>query len=490
MSLMESIRRSTDSTVMRLIFGGIVLTFVFWGAGGAGGDGVTVAEVGGVMITDSEMNRAVRMAARGESLDDAAVKELTREVIEQLIVSQLLKQEAQRIGLEVSDEEVARAILREPAFQDKDGKFSETQLDAVLRSMNMLRGDFEERTRQDLLRQKLQTAVVTGVIVPDAEVDAMLREQLTAMSARWVLLSDAALLAKVPVDDAAVQKKLAEEEKLVREQYDRELATRWSAEEKVLVHKISLKRNLDPGTLDDATVKAKAEQIRAEAAAGADFAGLARTWSEDLSAVNGGRIGAMSKLQLGDGIAEAVFGVADNGISAVLETPNAYEIYRVESRTPAKVTTFDEAKLLIAKELVQKERLPTFADEASKGLLAAWTQQGAPPAAQLAELGVEAIQSPDFSPTQPRLPGAGSSPELNAALAKATAPGLLPQVFTATNGRVLIEVTKVEAPDAATLDMFRDMARGQLERERRTDVFERWLKDLRARSRVVQTYTP
>jgi ribosomal protein L13E len=47
-----------------------------------------------------------------------------------------------------------------------------------------------------------------------------------------------------------------------------------------------------------------------------------------------------------------------------------------------------------------------------------------------------------------------------------------------------------EICDAATLAMFLDMGRQQVERERRTDVFERWLKDLRSRNRVVQSYTP
>ncbi|MFM2248666.1 MAG: hypothetical protein RL071_4741, partial [Pseudomonadota bacterium] len=363
-------------------------------------------------------------------------------------------------------------------------------LDAYLKSTAMHRGAFEERTRQMLLRQKLQTAVVTGVIVPDAEVEAMLRDQLTQLRARWVLLSDNALLPNVPASQDEVDKKLAEEEKLVREQYDRELATRWSVEEKVLIHKISLRRNLDPGGVDDAALKAKAEQILAEAKAGADFAALARRWSEDLSAVNGGMIGAMSKLQLGDALAEAVFAVPDGGLSGVLETATAYEIVRVESRTPSKVTPFEEARAAIARELVQKEKLPAFADETSKALLAAWTAGGAAPDAQLQALGLQALESAPFSPAQPRLPGAGTSDELTAVLAKTTAPGLLPQVFSATNGKLLLEVTAVDAPDAATLAMFLDMGRQQVERERRTDVFERWLKDLRSRNRVVQSYTP
>lgn len=490
MSVMESIRRSTDSTAMRLVFGAIVLVFIFWGIGGSGGSGVVVAEVGGVMITDSEMNRAVRVAARGESLDDKGVKQLSGQVLEGLIVEEMLRQEARAIGLEVSDEEVARQLLREPGFQDKDGKFSEKQMELALRSSGLKRGQFEEQTRDELLRRKLQTVVASGVIVTDAEVESMIAEQLTGMRAKWVLLSDAALQASVTVTDDDVKRKLSEEEKLVREQYDRELNTRWTREKKSRVSKISLRRELAEGALSDVELRKKADEILAEAKAGADFSGLARRYSEDLTAVNGGVLGAMSEVQLGPVAGPAVALAGANSLTPVLEVDGAFEIFAVGEVTEAEVTSWEAARDIIAREQLQLEKLPAFAEAAAARVLDGWKATGAPPAEVLAELRVEAVESGPFPPAQPRLPGAGTSEALNADLAKATATGLLPVVYQATNGRLILEITEIEKPDPESLKMFAEMGRAQLERERQVDAIDRWLKDLRTRHKVVQHYKP
>lgn len=490
MSVMESIRRSTDSTAMRLIFGAIVLVFIFWGIGGSGGSGVVVAEVGTVMITDSELNRAVRGASRGDSLDDKGVKELSGQVLESLIVAELLRQEAQDLGLEVSDEEVARELLRQPAFQDKDGKFSEKQMELALRSSGLKRGQFEEQTRDELLRRKLQNIVVSGVVVSDAEVSAMMAQQLTGMSARWVLLSDAALQASVPVSADELQRKLSEEEKLVREQYDRELNSRWTREKKATIAKISLRRDLAEGSLSDVELRQKADAILAEAKAGADFSALARKYSEDLTAVNGGQLGAMSEVQLGPVAGPAVSLAGPNSFTPVLEVAGAFEIFQVMGVTEAEVTSWEAARETIAREQLQAEKLSAHADAAAARVLEGWKATGAPPAEVLAELRVEAVESGPFPPSQPRLPGAGTSEALNQALSKMTAPGLLPMVYQATNGRLIVEVTELDQPDPETLKMFSEMGRAQLERERQEGAIDRWLKDLRSRHRVVQHYKP
>lgn len=490
MSVMESIRRSTDSTAMRLIFGAIVLVFIFWGIGGEGGTGVVVAEVGTVMITDSEMNRAVRIAARGESLDDKGVKELSGRVLESLIVEELLRQEARDLGLEVSDEEVAREMLRQPGFQDKDGKFSEAQMESALRSSGIKRGQFEEQSRDELLRRKLQNIVVSGVVVSDQEVETMIAQQLTGMSAKWVLLSDAALMGSVPVSPEELQRKLADEEKLVREQYDRELNSRWTREKKARIAKISLRRDLAEGGLSDVELRQKADAILAEAKAGADFAALARKYSEDLSAVNGGQLGAMSEVQLGPVAGPAVTLAGANSLTPVLEVAGAFEIFQVMEVTEAEVTTWELARDTIAREQLQQEKLAAHADSAAARVLDGWKASGAPPAELLAELRVEAVSSGPFPPSQPRLPGAGSSEALNLALSKMTAPGLLPTIYQATNGRLIVEVTEIDKPDPESLKMFAEMGRAQLERERQEEAVDRWLKDLRNRHRVVQHYKP
>ena len=105
MSVLDSIRRGTDSTAMRLVFGAIVVVFVFWGVGsGAGTTGQSVAEVNGERISDEDFRRARQQRTDGMSLsDDEQLKAIEREVLDSLVRSEVLRQEAQAAGLQVSD---------------------------------------------------------------------------------------------------------------------------------------------------------------------------------------------------------------------------------------------------------------------------------------------------------------------------------------------------------------------------------------------------
>jgi len=487
MSLMDSIRQSTDSTAMRLVFGAILVVFIFFGISGGGGTPtVVVAEVNGERITDSTLNREVRMAARGEALDDKEEKQLARDVRDQLIQKVLLRQEARRLGLDVSDQEVARYILTSPNHLDSEGNFSRKLYEATIRNMGLKEGAFEELIREDLLLTKLQRVAIAGVNVSDAQVKAMLDAQLTQMTARWVLLTDDLLKSAVPVEQAEIDRKLSEEEKLVRAQYDRELKTRWTVEKKAKVHRISLLRNLSEGGATDVELRQRLDKILAEAKAGADFATLARKYSEDLTAVNGGTQGNLTEVQLGPVAGPAVFSVGAGAFTEVLESATAFEIYKVDEMVEGRVTAYEEAKTQIAREMIQAEKLPTFADQAAKELLAGWKATGTPPADVLARLNTKERTTDPFPPGQPRLPGAGSSEALNAALKSAKAPGVLDQVFTATNGRVVLEVLSITPPDPGMLELYQQIARPQLEREAQQTYIQRWLESLEASAKVVR----
>ena len=107
MAMMESIRRSTDSVWMKLVFGIIVLVFVFWGIGATGPTNTEVATVNGSRITDTELHQRMRSIPTGGAQDDDQLRVLQQEVIQQLIREEVLNQEAERLGLEVSPTEIA-----------------------------------------------------------------------------------------------------------------------------------------------------------------------------------------------------------------------------------------------------------------------------------------------------------------------------------------------------------------------------------------------
>ena len=127
-----------------------------------------VATVNGTKIFDMEYGRLYRQQLRVEeqraqrSLSDPEQKSLGERVRQSLIEGQVLVQEANRLGLHVSDSEVALQLMQIPGLRDGDGKYSEEKYRQFLKRNQYTKSDFEESLRSELLRAKLQQLVYTG----------------------------------------------------------------------------------------------------------------------------------------------------------------------------------------------------------------------------------------------------------------------------------------------------------------------------------------
>lgn len=152
----------------------VVVTFLFFGIYPADVGGGAVANVDGDVITKDDFNRVYRNmyeTYRGilkDQLNESMTKDLKMQALRELITDRLLVQEAARLGLKVSDQELQTAIMQEPAFS-KDGKFDKKRYERVLDSINMKPAVFEANQRSLLLRQKLEQLVRDSVTVTDAE---------------------------------------------------------------------------------------------------------------------------------------------------------------------------------------------------------------------------------------------------------------------------------------------------------------------------------
>jgi peptidyl-prolyl cis-trans isomerase C len=101
----------------------------------------------------------------------------------------------------------------------------------------------------------------------------------------------------------------------------------------------------------------KAETIRAQALApGADFAKLAREFSDDpKAATNGGELGYFAASAMDPAFAAAAFALQKPGdISAPVLSKFGYHIIRLEDRRPATIRTFDEMKSELLAQLRKK----------------------------------------------------------------------------------------------------------------------------------------
>jgi len=179
--MLESMRKHMK-WLMWLTVALITVTFLFFGIYPSNVGGGTVARVGDDVITKDEFNQAYqniyemyRRLLKGQ-MNESLSKELKSQALRDLISNRLLSQEAHRIGLRVSDQELQDAIVRYPAFS-VDGKFDKRRYERALSSVNMSPAVFEASERENLMRQKLIQLIRDGVVVNDSELEAAYKKR-------------------------------------------------------------------------------------------------------------------------------------------------------------------------------------------------------------------------------------------------------------------------------------------------------------------------
>ena len=490
MPIMETIRRGTDSTFMKIVFGGIVLVFVFWGVGAQGPTSVTIATVNGSRITDTQFQRIMRRVDRGGSMDEADRKQLQQSVIKELIQAEVMLQEADMLDIEVSDEEIARKVLEVDDFKDSDGRFSAKYYDKALKRYGLTQGGFESQLREQLTLQKLEEIAAAGATVNNAILEQLFRESMTRMDLSYVYIPDAALLSQVPIDDNALAAFVDTNADQIRLQYDKDFDRLYNEPPKATLSLILLRSDLDEGNVDQAELRTRMESIRARAVNGDDFGTLARTFSEDLTAVNGGFLGTMSETQMDKAVANAVFETEAGKVSEIVETARGLQLLLVSERIDARTTPLDEVKADIARAIIAEQGVTQVAKDFGEKVRTTWKDSGEPPAELLTGVGLEVDASLAVSPSSPTLGAVNPSPAMLGALKSASTEGVLDGVYEVEGGRVVVAVTKYEGADMDLFEAEKDSLRMRVRLQEQQLFVEQWRKDLVARAQVEQLWIP
>lgn len=116
---------------------------------------------------------------------------------------------------------------------------------------------------------------------------------------------------------------------------DAQLEQRWMSEgpgPEVRARHILIRADADASPAMRDSAKTRAEALRQRAAAGEDFAGLARENSADGSAAEGGDLGFFGRGRMVPAFETAAFALQPGQISPVVETPFGYHVIKVEER--------------------------------------------------------------------------------------------------------------------------------------------------------------
>lgn len=232
---MQWIREKFGATVVTLIIGLISLVFIFYGvfapkatrgmhegsvAGTVNGEAISLREYQQSLNQRLEFFR--KMAGGKVSEDQLRAFRVQESVFRELVQRKLLVQEAHRMGLSASDEEVKQAILEIPTFQ-KDGKFDLIAYKQTIEASPYgSTGNFEKLVRDDLSAQRWGEFFMRRIHVSDAEARQEFTMTHNKRNVKYVLLTNENGRKGIEVKSEEIKKYLSDASKmnLVKSQFE------------------------------------------------------------------------------------------------------------------------------------------------------------------------------------------------------------------------------------------------------------------------------
>ena len=186
---------------MGVVVGILALSFAVWGIGDIfrGSSRSAVASVGGNEITaeqfrtvyNERLQELSRQQRRPITLAQAAAAGLDRQILAVMISEMALDEWARRMGLGITDAEVARLIRTIPAFQGADGQFDHSMFIQRIRSAGYTEPRFVNEQRRVMIRQHLTDSIGGVTFVPKTYIDAVNAYQNEQRDIEYVVLGSA-----------------------------------------------------------------------------------------------------------------------------------------------------------------------------------------------------------------------------------------------------------------------------------------------------------
>jgi peptidyl-prolyl cis-trans isomerase C len=277
-----------------------------------------VASVNGVLIPRAFLEREIRRfeeqaLSQGRAVDESEREQLNEQALDTLIDIELLYQESQRRGFEITEERIEEQVdgLR-TQFGDEEG----------------------------------YAAALEQIGISDGELRSEFRRQLAIQD----------------MIDADISPSTSVSEQESTEFYESN-PSYFARPEQVRASHILIMVDPDAGEEDKAQARARIEEMRRNIAAGEDFAELAAQFSEDRgSAANGGDLGFFQREQMVKPFADAAFSLRIGELSEIITTQYGLHLIRVTDRREQSLVPFEEVQMQILQYL-QREKVMVAIEE-------------------------------------------------------------------------------------------------------------------------------
>ncbi len=467
----------------------VLFVFVDWGMGSARGgatDTTLAAKAGDIRITTAEFQKEYAFAedryrqAYGKNFSPelARAMNLPEQVLNGMIDRRLLRAEAARLGLKVSDEELSQHILglKDPqsgrGLFVKDGVYvGDATYKRILAANRLSPESFEAETRDGLVLDKLnrfytQSTVVSDdevrseyesrnvkakiayvlapptsappVTVTDAEAEAVFKTNPTPYlqpekrKAKYLLVETAKIRPTIVVPDADVQADYSAHPEAYRK-----------GEE---VHARHILYKVEGA--NDAAQKAKAEAAVRKLKAGADFAALAKAESDDPgSKASGGDLGSFPRGRMVKEFEDAAFSAKEKEIVGPVKTSFGYHVIQVLEKTGERVQPFFEVAPGIRQRL-QEDRAREEAKRLAAALSAKVAKLGKASDDDLRKLATSGVtfNETDFLARTDAPAGIGFNPQFAEKLFSLKEGETSPEPVTTARGEAIVKCVEIRKP--------------------------------------------
>ncbi len=416
--MLDGIRANSQSLIVKLAFGIIIVVFVFWGIGSYTGPKGIVASVNGLNITEMEFQRAyaqmeenVRRSIPNLTPEMLESLQLRQRVLQSLVREKLIESETTRTGLTVSPYELRMYLMQIPDFQ-KDGKFDPSLYKEVLAVNRLTPQDFEASQAKAMLPRKLQSLVVSGAHVRPEAVKAMYEYVGETRRIDYMLFpAEPHLAAAVPSEEEVQTAYESRREQLVvpaavdveyvrmdpsllgdaslisdeevRAAYEDRLA-RYTDPEKIHARHLLIRVAPNASAAEMQRAEEQIADLEARIRAGEDFAEVAKAHGQDGSAAQGGDLGWFTAEQMVPEFSEAAFALKDGELSAPVRTQFGFHLIKCEEHVPAQVHPLEEVQEELRVVLATEVAAQGLQDKAEAVLAQALAGQSLEEAAKVA----------------------------------------------------------------------------------------------------------
>ena len=378
--LLSLMRKHAQSWMIKSVIGMIALVFIFYfGYSFKSDEGIKVAEVNGESIGRVEYETAYRdMVNRLQNeyksvWTDKLIEafDLKNRALEALIEQKIINQEAKKLGLMVTKNEIRERILEVPAFLT-DSRFDENRYRYLLANNHTTPEAFEKSLSQELLQQKLIQFLTTFLVPSDQEIldnytyanekiklafvkfspdefKASVAKEKEAIKTFFeerkedYRIPEKIKIAYIKISPESFSDKVKLDEDVLRGYYEDNI-DKFTQEKQVKARHILFRLPTGTSAEDQKKIEEKAESVLEKAKKGEDFAKLAEEYSEDTTKSRGGDLGYFAKGGMVKEFEDVAFSLKKDEISDLVKTTYGYHIIKIEDIKEKSVKSYREAR--------------------------------------------------------------------------------------------------------------------------------------------------